>query len=303
LQPGEKVVKLLCTPDLENKQIVTTTKNGLIKRTDAMAFAKIRQTGIRAITLNEGDELAFCAISSGNDSIVLATSFGQGIRFKETEVRSMGRQAAGVIGIRLRKGDFVVGMQIVGTDGDLLFATERGYGKRVSINDFRVAHRGGVGVRTIPTTPRNGMVIGLVLVYDTSTVLLIDEAGKIIRLSPTEIRTMGRQAKGVRLIRLEEGQKLAAVVAFDESDGSDNAQGGEASGVESASVSHAAAQNAPAYEDEPEDDEDYEEDEFADDADEGEFADQKESDGELEAMGFDAEDDFEAGSGYQQGIF
>lgn len=222
LQPNEKVVKLLCAPDLEGKQIVMLSKEGIIKRTDAMAFAKVRQTGIRAVTLREEDELIFCAISNGNDSIVIATAQGQGIRFNENEVRSMGRQAAGVIGIRLKKNDFVVGMQVVGQEGDLLFATENGYGKRVKIQDFRVAHRGGVGVRTIPTNARNGQVIGLVWVNDQSTVLLIDRAGKIIRLSPTEIRTMGRQAKGVRLIRLEEAQKLAAVVAFEESNPIDN---------------------------------------------------------------------------------
>lgn len=233
LQPDEKVVKLLCAPDLEGKQIVMLTKSGIIKRTDAMAFAKVRQTGIRAVTLNEGDELVFCAMSNGNDSIVIATARGQGIRFKEDEVRSMGRQAAGVIGIRLKKGDFVVGMEVVSEEGDILFATENGYGKRVSIKDFRIAHRGGLGVRTIPTNSRNGNVIGLALVTDQSAVLLIDRAGKIIRLSPTEIRTMGRQAQGVRLIRLEEAQKLAAVVAFDESEmiSNDSNQGPVASGT------------------------------------------------------------------------
>ena len=235
LQPGEKVVKLLCTPELEGKQVVLVTKNGLVKRTDAMAFAKIRQTGIRAVTLKEEekDELVFCALSSGDDTIVLATSHGQGIRFKEQEVRSMGRQAAGVIGIRLKGDDFVVGMEVVsGEGGDLLFATEHGYGKRVKVDDFRIAHRGGVGVRTIPTTKRNGEVIGLVLVYDTSSILLIDEAGKIIRLSPTEIRTMGRQAKGVRLIKLEKDQRLAGVVAFDisENDQDENESEGESGG-------------------------------------------------------------------------
>ncbi len=232
LQPDEKVVKLLCTPELEGKQIVMLSKNGIIKRTDAMAFAKIRQTGIRAVTLREDDELVFCAISTGNDSIVIATAHGQGIRFQETEVRSMGRQAAGVIGIRLKKNDFVVGMEVVSDGGDLLFATENGYGKRVKIQDFRVAHRGGVGVRTIPTTKRNGDVIGLALVTNESTVLLIDRAGKIIRLSPTEIRTMGRQAKGVRLIKLEEDQRLAAIVAFEESDHTDDSSGDSGEGKE-----------------------------------------------------------------------
>ena len=218
LQADERVVKLLCTRDMENKFIVMLTKNGIIKRTDAMSFAKIRSTGIRAITLREDekDELIFCALSSGADTIVIATARGQGIRFKEGEVRSMGRQASGVMGIRLRKGDVVVGMEVIADGEDILFATENGYGKKVSVADFRIAHRGGVGVRTIPTDKRNGVVIGLAMVNNQSELLLIDEAGKIIRLPSTEIRTMGRQAKGVRLIRLDDGQKLAAMFAFDQ---------------------------------------------------------------------------------------
>ncbi len=238
LQPGEHVVKLLCTRDMEQKFIVMLTKNGIIKRTDAMSFAKIRSTGIRAVTLREDekDELIFCALSGGHDTIVIATAHGQGIRFKEEEVRSMGRQASGVMGIRLRKGDQVVGMEVIADGQDILFATENGYGKKVSVADFRIAHRGGVGVRTIPTDKRNGLVIGLALVHNNSELLLIDEAGKIIRLPGTEVRTMGRQAKGVRLIRLDEGQKLAAMFAFDQTtDGSvdggdtDQSQDGSAS--------------------------------------------------------------------------
>ncbi len=216
LTPNEHVVKLLCTRDLENKLLVMLTKKGIIKRTDATAFEKIRSSGIRGVSLREDDELVFCALSSGNDSIVIASAKGQGIRFKETEVRVMGRQAAGVMGIRLRSGDRVVGMEIIPDDRDILFATERGYGKRVKAEDFRVAHRGGYGVRTIPTDERNGMVIGLAGVTDASNVLLIDAAGKMIRLLPTEIRTMGRQAKGVRLIKLDTDQILANVIAFEE---------------------------------------------------------------------------------------
>jgi len=220
LQPNERVVKLLCARDLEGKFVVMVTKNGIIKRVDASAFAKIRSTGIRAVTLkeDENDELVFCRMSGGDDTIIIATQKGQGIRFKEGEVRAMGRQASGVIGIRLKKDDKVVGMEVLHADDDILFATENGYGKRVSMDNFRVAHRGGVGVRTIPTTKRNGVVIGLAVVHDNSSVLLIDKAGKIIRLAPTEIRTMGRQAKGVRLIKLDTGQKLASVVAFEESE-------------------------------------------------------------------------------------
>lgn len=251
LVDGERVVKLLCTRGMENKFIVMVTKNGIIKRTDAMSFAKIRQTGIRALTLNDGDELAYCGVSGGNDAIVLATAKGQGIHFKETEVRSMGRQAAGVFGIRIRKDDYVVGMEIIADDRDLLFASQRGYGKRVRIADFRVAHRGGYGVRTMPTDKRNGLVIGLVKVSETSNVLLIDTAGKMIRLSPAEIRTMGRQAMGVRLIRLDEGQTLATVVAFEENgdnphgndEGDTSAPGGSSKGA----VKLGAAESTPLF--------------------------------------------------------
>ncbi|HBL98648.1 TPA: DNA gyrase subunit A [Candidatus Dependentiae bacterium] len=216
LQPGESVVKLLCMRDFEDNFLVMISREGVVKRTKASEFASVRSTGIRALSLREGDELAFCALSSGEGSIVIASAKGQGIRFNESEVRCMGRQAAGVRGIRLRAGDFVVGMEVVtGEDRDLLFATERGYGKRVLVRDFRVAHRGGMGVRTIPATERNGSVIGLAIVDDRSSLLLIDAVGKIIRLLPKEIRTMGRQAAGVRLIRLSPDQRLVGMAVMD----------------------------------------------------------------------------------------
>jgi DNA gyrase subunit A len=218
LQAGETVVKLLCTRIMEGKFIVMVTRNGIIKRTDAADFSKIRVTGIRALTLKDSDELVACVLSTGDDSIVVATAHGQGIRFNEREIRAMGRQAAGVIGIRPRSKDFVVGMQVVEQGKDLLVATEFGYGKKIDIDDFRVAHRGGMGVRTIPTNERNGLVIGLVAVQKNSNILLIDQVGKIIRLPATEIRAMGRQAQGVRLIKLDQDQRLAAIVSFAEQD-------------------------------------------------------------------------------------
>jgi len=224
LPEGEKIVKLLCLRELKDKFIVMVSKKGTIKKTDAMAFAKVRSTGIKAVTLNEDDELSFCGISSGNDSIVIATAKGYGIHFKEREVRAMGRQAAGVRAIKLRRDDFVIGLEIISDERDLLFATSRGYGKRVRIKDFRVAHRGGMGIRTIPTDYRNGDVIGITKVTDDSHLLLIDANGKIIRLSSQEIRTMGRQAKGVRLVKLDETQTLASVVAFEGKEGEDEEQ-------------------------------------------------------------------------------
>jgi DNA gyrase subunit A len=249
LTPGERVVKLLCARDLvEGTFIVLLTKNGIIKRTDASEFAHIRSTGIRAATLRDNDELVFCALSTGNESIIIATAHGQGIRFNENEVRSMGRQAAGVIGIRLKGNDFVVGMEVIADHGDILFATQNGYGKRVAIADFRVAHRGGVGVRTIPADKRNGQVIGLAHVTDKSNLLLIDEAGKIIRLPSSEVRTMGRQAKGVRLIRLDEGQKLSSVVAFEEDETTGSATGGSQGGGQPGSKSSSTGNKMDALE-------------------------------------------------------
>ncbi|MBU1008268.1 DNA gyrase subunit A [Candidatus Dependentiae bacterium] len=233
LAENEKVVKLLCLREMENKFLVMITKHGIIKKTDMSSFAKIRSTGIRAVGLKDDDELAFCDVSHGNNTIVIATSLGQGIRFNEEEVRAMGRQAAGVRGIKLRAKDFVVGMEIIaGDEKDLLFATSRGYGKRVRIEDFRIAHRGGLGVRTIPVDNRNGEVIGLVLVSQESNILLIDTNGKIIRLSPQEIRTMRRHAKGVRLIKLDKSQTLATVVAFEEEENDDGNEPGPSGGKE-----------------------------------------------------------------------
>lgn len=216
LQEGEYIVKLLDSGDIAGRSVALLTKEGTIKRTPGDNFVKIRCTGIRAVTLKEGDELVFCSVCDDDSSIVIATKLGQGIRFKATEVRSMGRQAAGVRGIRLKKDDEVVGMEVVADNRDLLFATSRGYGKRTKIEDFRVAHRGGLGVRTIPTNTRNGHMIGLVRVDEDSEILLIDKDGKIIRISPKEVRTMGRQAAGVRLIRLDAKQELSSIVAFAE---------------------------------------------------------------------------------------
>ncbi len=219
LLPGERIIKLLSTTDLNNKYMVMVTKFGVIKKTTAMAFGKIRSTGIIALDLRDGDELAFCGLSSGNDFVVLASSTGYGTRFSEKEIRPMGRQAAGVRGMRLRAKAVIVGMQVVSEadlESALLFSTSKGYGKQVKISEFRLAHRGGMGVRTIPVDSRNGQVIGMAKITSQSNILLIDQLGKIIRLDPEEIRTMHRSAKGVRLIRLNEDQTLSTLVAFDE---------------------------------------------------------------------------------------
>jgi DNA gyrase subunit A len=214
LQPNESVINLLCARNLEGLFIMMITTMGTVKRVATSEFENIRQTGIRAITLNEGDTLAFCGLTTGKDSVVVATKKGMGIRFKEIEVRSMGRQAAGVRAIKLSPKDEVIGVQVVQEGRDILFVTEHGFGKRVKAHDFRIAHRGGKGVRTIPTNKRNGCVIGLGMVDDETDIILIDGNGKVIRISPDEVRTMGRQAQGVRLIRLDDKQTVAAIAVI-----------------------------------------------------------------------------------------
>ncbi len=214
LQENEKVIKLLCARNLDGLYLMLITKKGITKRTSIDHFNNIRQTGIRAISLNDGDELAFCMLTTGKDTVMLATKFGMAIRFYEVEVRSMGRQAAGVRGIRLKENDELIGALVVNEKQNILFVTEFGYGKRVDLSKFRIIHRGGMGVRTIPVNKRNGMVIGLGMVSDDTDLLLIDENGKIIRISPQEIRTMGRQAQGVRLIKLNDSQKVACMATL-----------------------------------------------------------------------------------------
>jgi DNA gyrase subunit A len=224
LLENEKVIKLMSTRNLAGLFLVLVTKNGIIKRTESDNFITIRKTGIRAITLNENDELAFCMLTSGKDSIMLATKQGMAIRFYETEVRSVGRQAAGVKGITLRKDDILIGALVVNDKQNILFVTENGYGKRVEINKFRIIHRGGLGVKTIPTNPRNGYVIGLSMISNDSDLLLIDENGKIIRISPQDIRTLSRQAQGVRLIKLDQNQKVACFATLHTEDEQSEAQ-------------------------------------------------------------------------------
>ena len=266
LTPGESVVKLLCAAELQAGYVVMVTKKGVIKKTEAVAFSNVRKTGIHAINLNEGDELVFCAQSTGNDDIVLATSSGQGIRFNEEEVRPMGRHSAGVRGVRIRGSATVVGLEVIGATDvrDLLFVTSGGYGKRVRVEDFRIAHRGGLGVRTIPVGKRNGEVIGVALVANDSSILLIEQSGRIIRLSPQEVRTMRRGAQGVRLIRLGEGERVFAVTAFDEGV-TEEAEATPVAGGSTEAPKEFHGEHVPAPD---EDDVLSEDEEFADDEDE-----------------------------------
>ncbi|HOX21949.1 MAG TPA: DNA gyrase subunit A, partial [Elusimicrobiales bacterium] len=189
------------------------TKNGIVKRTPLGDFANIRRSGIAAISLEDGDVLESVLLTDGKSEIIIATKDGMSIRFPEEEVRAMGRQAMGVIGIRMEKGDYVVGMEHAAKGGKntLLTVCENGYGKRTELEEYRQQHRGGSGVITIKTTERNGNVIGIELVDEEKDLMVITEQGQAIRLRCKEIREVGRNTQGVRLVKLGEGDKVASV--------------------------------------------------------------------------------------------
>ena len=212
LQKGERVATTLSVRDFgAAKYLVMATKRGLVKKTELSAFSRPRSVGIAAIKINEGDELIDVRLSDGQQDIFLSTRQGKCIRFHETELRPMGRVAAGNIGIRLAEGDEVVGMEVLGEDPTLLTVTEKGYGKRTRIEEFRVQARGGKGIFLIKCTAKNGPVVGSCQVKDHDQVMIVTEHGMIIRVRAGDISVIGRNTQGVKLIHLEEGQKVVAL--------------------------------------------------------------------------------------------
>ncbi len=209
--------------DTEKAYLTMCTRMGSIKRVELKEFANIRKTGIIAIGLDEGDVLISVQMTFGKSDIIIATKHGKSIRFDENEVRSMGRPAKGVRGIALAKGDEVVGMEQAPNDGeqpDVLSVCENGFGKRTEFSEYKRQHRGGMGVITIKTSERNGAVVGIKLVDESKDLMVVTEKGMTIRTRCEEIRSVGRNAQGVRLVKLEEGDKIARIapVVKDEQD-------------------------------------------------------------------------------------
>ncbi len=218
LQEGERVVALLPVREFsEGAFVVMATRTGYIKKTSLDAFANIRSSGIIALSIPEDDDLVAVRITEGAADILIGTRNGWAIRFREENVRPMGRTARGVRGIRLRDGDGdkdqVVGMSVIPREepATLLTVCERGYGKRTPTSDYPTKNRGGKGVITIKTTERNGKVVSLRLVSDDDDLMLITDGGKLIRMPVDGIPTIGRNTQGVRLIRLETDEKVVAM--------------------------------------------------------------------------------------------
>jgi DNA gyrase subunit A len=219
VEAGEVPVATIVLPNFEPGHfLVMATRRGHIKKTPLEQFERVRSTGIRAITINDNDELAWVDVSSGEDDIIIATAQGMLARFAEGEVRPMGRDAAGVIGIRLlkREGDNVVAMRVVEPESDLLVLSETGYGKRVALSEFRRKHRGGQGVRLMALEgAKTGLVAAVQQVTETDDELfLISAGGQVIRTETNSINRYSSGARGVIVMRLAEGDRVVAIAAF-----------------------------------------------------------------------------------------
>jgi DNA gyrase subunit A len=222
LQPNETVKAFLpvkqFTPGV---YVVMVTKKAIIKKCELTVFDNPTSRGIIAMSLEEGDELIAAKLTDGSQQIFLGTHNGKAIRFPESKVRPMGRPAYGVRAMTLDPGDFLVGMEAVGLEGLILTVSENGYGKRTALEEYRITSRGGKGVINMKTTERNGKVVAILNVKESSNLFIITKDGKILRLEASEIREAGRSTQGVRLVRLEEGDRVAAasVIPEEESNG------------------------------------------------------------------------------------
>ena len=238
LQPGETVRAWLTVRDLEeeNRYVFFATRNGTVKKTPLKDFSNVRSIGINAIGIEKEDELVAANCTDGKQIIFLATHDGQAIRFEEDDVRPMGRAAYGVRGMNLDRGDYIVGMAVTpkerkkakGGEAEsnlILSVTELGYGKRTDVDEYRLQTRGGKGVINVKTTARNGKVVSIMLVNEQSEVMVISQFGKIIRIDTKTVRESGRSAQGVRLLHLEEGDRLAAASIIPPEDVVENGDG------------------------------------------------------------------------------
>lgn len=221
-EEGETLATVLNVhADVESQQgfFIFATRQGIVKKTEIAAFSNIRTNGIRAILLNEGDELFKVDITDGEKDVILGASNGKGIRFSESGIRPMGRISAGVRGLKIEPGERMVGMAIVNTDGDeIVIVTEKGYGKRTNVDAFRVQVRGGKGVKALNITNKNGKMIALTTVRGDEDLLVVTDKGMIIRTHLDQILTIGRDTQGVCIIKLNDGQAAASIAIVPRSD-------------------------------------------------------------------------------------
>jgi DNA gyrase subunit A len=219
IEQDDRVKAFICTQDLKDEEyvnsnyVIMATKMGQVKKTSLEQYSRPRSNGINAITIKDGDELLEAKLTNGNSQIMLAVKSGKAIRFEESKTRPMGRNASGVRGIRLKDNkDEVVGMISVNDmDANILVVSENGYGKRSSLEDYRLTNRGGKGVKTISITEKTGKLVTLKSVSDSDDLMIINKSGIAIRMQVEDLRVMGRATQGVKVISLKDGDSIAAV--------------------------------------------------------------------------------------------
>ena len=219
IEQDDKVKAFICTQDLKDEDyinnhfVIMATKKGQVKKTSLERYSRPRSNGINAITIKEGDELLEAKLTNGSSHIILAVKTGKAIRFEESKTRPMGRGASGVRGIRLKNdSDEVIGMVAANDmDANILVVSENGYGKRSSLDDYRITNRGGKGVKTISVTEKTGQLVSIKSVSDDDDLMIINKSGIAIRIEVYNLRVMGRATQGVKLINLKESDQIAAV--------------------------------------------------------------------------------------------
>ena len=219
MEEGERIAALLTVREFEaGRFIVMGTRRGVIKKTELTAFSNPRAGGIIAMGVEDGDSVIDAQVSDGTREVFIGTRDGMSIRFAEKDVRPMGRAAYGVRGISLRDDDAVVAMEVLRAGGTILSVTERGYGKRTDLDEYRLQSRGGIGIINIQTSDRNGKVVGISEVTDDEELMLITQQGKILRMASKDIRTIGRATQGVRLIDIEGDDRAVSIARLAEED-------------------------------------------------------------------------------------
>jgi len=234
IEQDDKVKAFICTQDLKdedyinNHYVIMATKKGQVKKTPLEQYSRPRTNGINAITIKEDDELLEAKLTNGESQVMLAVKSGKAIRFEEEKTRPMGRNASGVRGITLgHKDDEVIGMiAIEDAETEILVVSENGYGKRSSIEDYRITNRGGKGVKTINVTEKTGNLVAIKNVTDSDDLMIINKSGIAIRMAVEDLRVMGRATQGVRLIKVREDDAIAAVakVMHDENEVEENGE-------------------------------------------------------------------------------
>jgi DNA gyrase subunit A len=227
---GERVAAVQAVREFAgDKSVVMVTRKGTIKKTELTAFSNPRAGGIIAISIDDDDELIDVQLTLGNQDIFLGTRKGKSIRFKEDDVRDMGRTARGVRGIMMAADDRVVGMEIPSEGNSILTVSEKGYGKRTDIGEYRLQTRGGKGTINLKTVPKVGDVSGILQVTGNEDIMLISDAGRIVRMKAEEVRVIHRSTQGVRLIDLEENEKLVGVARAEREEERENGSASELS--------------------------------------------------------------------------